>query len=262
MQNDSYSDEIDLFELVATLWSEKWKIILAALVAGGVGGGFALQGATFSVSLPVTIQVPLPVKEQLARTLGAFPEFHIDTIEKVEEVALEKETDSFKSRFNEIATAASGESSDPAGELILLSAEIKKETEKVLSELTVEASLALQRIESNIENEIRRAHIEVQTFQDTLDPVELKKNTEYAAAVSRVAVLRSDRASLQSLMLLPSLSTSVWSDWVMVDEESPEIKPLKRPEIYTVLGVILGGGLGVLFVLISKAVRERRSSGV
>jgi len=249
MQNDSYSDEIDLFELVATLWSEKWKIIFAALVVGGLGGGFAVQGATFSVSLPVTIQVPLPVKEQLVITRGAFPKFEQSMVGP------------FTSRFSEISTVASGESSDPAGELILLSAQVKKETEEVLSELTVEVSLALQRIESEIENEIRRAQIEVQTFQDTLDPVELKKNTEYAAAVSRVAVLRSDRASLQNLMLVSSLSTSAWNDWVMVDEESPQIKPLRRPEIYTVLGVILGGGLGVLFVLISKAVRERRSSG-
>ena len=256
MQNDSYSDEIDLFELVATLWSEKWKIIFAALVVGGLGGGFAVQGATFSVSLPVTIQVPLPVKEQLVITRGAFPEFEQSMVGLGE-----RATDPFTSRFSEISTVASGESSDPAGELILLSAQVKKETEEVLSELTVEVSLALQRIESEIENEIRRAQIEVQTFQDTLDPVELKKNTEYAAAVSRVAVLRSDRASLQNLMLVSSLSTSAWNDWVMVDEESPQIKPLRRPEIYTVLGVILGGGLGVLFVLISKAVRERRSSG-
>ena len=257
MQNDSYSDEIDLFELVATLWSEKWKIIFAALAVGGLGGGFAVQGATFSVSLPVTIKVPLSVNQQFVIARGAFPEFAQRIVGPEE-----GEPDRLTSRFSGISTASSGKSRDPAGELVLLSAQVKKETEEVISELTVEVSLALRRIESEIENEIRRAQIQVQTFQDTLDPAELKKNSQYAAAVSRVAVLLSDRASLQNLTLLSSLSTSVWSDWVMVDEESPEIKPLKRPEIYTGLGVILGGGLGVLFVLISKAVRERRSSGV
>ncbi|NDG44686.1 MAG: hypothetical protein EBY36_08205, partial [Gammaproteobacteria bacterium] len=75
MQNDAYSDEIDLFELVATLWSEKWKIIFAALVAGGLGGSFAIQSATFSVSLPVTLQAPFPVKQQLAITRGTYPRF-------------------------------------------------------------------------------------------------------------------------------------------------------------------------------------------
>jgi len=247
MQNDAYSDEIDLFELVATLWSEKWKIIFVALVAGGVGGSFAIQNATFSVSLPITIQAPLPVQQQLVKMQGAFPRFSIVELE---------------SRFRKIAEAVTGESSDPAGKVILLSAEAKKQAEEVLSEAVIDVGLAIQRIESEIENQLRRAEIQVQTFQDTLDQGELKKNAQYAIAVSEVAVLRSDRADLQSMTLLSAVSTSVWSDWILLGQGDPEIKRQRRPEIYTVLGLILGGGLGVLFVLISKAVRERRSSGV
>ena len=247
MQNDAYSDEIDLFELVATLWSEKWKIIFAALVAGGLGGSFAIQNATFSVSLPITIQAPLPVQQQLVKMQGAFPRFSIVELE---------------SRFRKIAEAVTGESSDPAGKVILLSAEAKKQAEDILSALVVELGLKIQKIESEIETKLRRAEIRVQAFQDTLDPAELKKTTDYAIAVSDLAALRAERADLQNMTLLSTVSASAWSDWVMVDEEGPEIKPLKRLEIYTVLGLILGGGLGVLFVLISKAVRERRSSGV
>jgi len=247
MQNDSYSDEIDLFELVATLWSEKWKIIFAALVVGGLGGGFAIQNATFSVSLPITIQAPLPVQQQLVKMQGAFPRFSIVELE---------------SRFRKIAEAVTGESSDPAGKVILLSAEAKKQAEDILSALVVELGLEIQKIESEIETKLRRAEIRVQTFRDTLDPAELKKTTDYAIAVSDLATLRAERADLQNMTLLSTVSASAWSDWVMLDQESPEVKPLKRPEIYTVLGLILGGGLGVLFVLISKAVRERRTSGV
>ena len=247
MQNDSYSDEIDLFELVATLWSEKWKIIFAALVVGGLGGGFAIQNATFSVSLPITIQAPLPVQQQLVKMQGAFPRFSIVELE---------------SRFRKIAEAVTGESSDPAGKVILLSAEAKKQAEDILSALVVELGLKIQKIESEIETKLRRAEIRVQTFQDTLDPAELKKTTDYAIAVSDLATLRAERADLQNMTLLSTVSASAWSDWVMLNQESPEVKPLKRPEIYTVLGLILGSGLGVLFVLISKAVRERRTSGV
>jgi uncharacterized protein involved in exopolysaccharide biosynthesis len=247
MQNDAYSDEIDLFELVATLWSEKWKIIFAALVAGGLGGSFAIQNATFSVSLPITIQAPLPVQQQLVKMQGAFPRFSIVELE---------------SRFRKIAGAVTGESSDPAGKVILLSAEAKKQAEDILSALVVELGLEIQKIESEIETKLRRAEIRVQTFRDTLDPAELNKTVDYAIAVSDLAALRAERADLQNMTLLSTVSASAWSDWVMLDQESPEVKPLKRPEIYTVLGLILGSGLGVLFVLISKAVRERRSSGV
>ena len=37
-----YSDEIDLFELIADLWKEKWIIISTTLIAGIIAVAYAL----------------------------------------------------------------------------------------------------------------------------------------------------------------------------------------------------------------------------
>ena len=50
----TFDDEIDLFELFATLWRGKWKIIATTFIAGFFGGVFSItKPASFEGSIPV-----------------------------------------------------------------------------------------------------------------------------------------------------------------------------------------------------------------
>ena len=80
----------------------------------------------------------------------------------------------------------------------------------------------------------------------------------YLALKDRVVSLENDLASSQLRDASKTIEIDNPNDWVEFDMALADSKPQRKLKLYVALSIVSGGMIGVLFVLVSNAIRKRR----
>jgi uncharacterized protein involved in exopolysaccharide biosynthesis len=198
------NDEIDLFELIETLWKEKlWILLFTILTAiGGTSYAF-LATPKYLVSLDYTINAAMPTGEVVNRVIGSLPSGWVK-LNQQNRLTLEtlspESVDTYETKFRDISTAVSKD----------LLAQAQSDVGIILNELPT-------------------------TLQST-----------EAVAVQMLNAKKTVRALIGGSYA--------------IDFGTPGITQVapKKPLILA-LSIVLGGMIGVMYVLIRSAVRNRRN---
>ena len=201
------NDEIDLFELIETLWKEKLWILMFTFLAAVAGFSYAfLATPKYSVSLDYSINAAMPTGEAgevVNRVIGSLPSGWVKA-NKQDRLTLEtlvpESDDTYQTKFRDISKSVSQD----------LLAQAQSDVEIILNELPT-------------------------TLQST-----------EAVAVQMLNAKKTVRALIGGSYA--------------IDFGTPGITQVapKKPLIMA-LSIVLGGMIGVMFVLIRSAVRNRRN---
>ena len=80
----------------------------------------------------------------------------------------------------------------------------------------------------------------------------------YLALKDRVVSLEKDLASSQLRDASKTIEIDNPNDWVEFDMALADSKPQRKLNLYVALSAVSGGMIGVLFALVSNAVRKHR----
>ena len=81
----------------------------------------------------------------------------------------------------------------------------------------------------------------------------------YVAIKIKLASIQQDVSAQQIHVLKEIITTDEPANWVQYDLALSDVESQRKPILYLVLAIILGGIIGAMYVLISKAVRNSRS---
>ena len=81
----------------------------------------------------------------------------------------------------------------------------------------------------------------------------------YVAIKIKLASIQQDVSAQQIHALKEIITTDEPTDWIQYDLALSDVKSQRKPILHLVLAIILGGIIGSVYVLISKAVRNSRS---
>ena len=196
-------DEIDLFELIETLWKEKVLIILFTIVAavGGAGYGF-LATPKFSVSVNYIVNPKMPASDVANRLFAQLP-------------------------------AGWGKE--------------KKSNAAVLTTLTPESVTQYANLFSGLERSISK-----ELLSEAKSNVEIIINDLPETLQSTEAVAQQMLKSKQTIRALSDGGESISFSTPVISQTAP------KKALIIALSVVLGGMVGVVFVLIRSAVRNRK----
>lgn len=251
MENRYNDDEIDLFELIESLWQQKWLIVICTLVALAIGGGYAYTTTpTYSLSAQIGATTDLKTSIRLTGlwndTYNGEKNFTTPVLAQLAANETPYSPTSLFLRFGELIS--SGEMKqrfvdahpDLAGANLAqrLSVSFPKRLE---SSLGVSMSLT-----TNDREQLAQAADATNTYlkwarQSFSKMVEAELNE----AVNQPAIKITDPASLVS---------------ITAEARAPgaPIKPKKA--LILALSVVLGGMLGVFAALIRGAIRKRKAA--
>ena len=204
------NDEIDLFELIKTLWEEKLWILMFTFLAAVAGFSYAfLATPKYSVSLDYSINAAMPTGEAgeagevVNRVIGLLPSGWVKA-NKQDRLTLEtlfpESDDTYQTKFRDISKSVSQD----------LLAQAQSDVEIILNELPT-------------------------TLQST-----------EAVAVQMLNAKKTVRALIGGSYA--------------IDFGTPGITQVApKKSLIMVLSIVLGGMIGVMYVLIRSAVRNRRN---
>lgn len=76
--------------------------------------------------------------------------------------------------------------------------------------------------------------------------------------INKIALIKSDKTSAQLRNALKFIERDNAKDWVVFDMELADAKSQNKTKLYIAFSIVLGGILGVIFVLVSKAFQKRK----
>ena len=82
----------------------------------------------------------------------------------------------------------------------------------------------------------------------------------YIQIKEEIISLETDLLSSQLRMAAEVIENDIPNDWVQFDLSIADVKSQKKSMLYVALSIVLGGMVGVMYVLISNAVRKRKES--
>ena len=74
----------------------------------------------------------------------------------------------------------------------------------------------------------------------------------------QIALIQNDNSSSQLKNAAKLIESDNPNDWVMFDMQLAEAKSQKKSTLYIALSIVLGGIVGVIYVLISNVIRKRK----
>ena len=80
----------------------------------------------------------------------------------------------------------------------------------------------------------------------------------YIQIKEEIISLETDLSSSQLRNAAEVIGNDIPNDWVQFDLAIADIKSQKKSMLYVALSIVLGGMVGVMYVLISNAVRKRK----
>ena len=89
----------------------------------------------------------------------------------------------------------------------------------------------------------------------------LALSKEYAAAQQEINVLENDSSFSQLMVARQMIDTDDPMRWVLFDLNLAEVTSNKKTNLILALALVLGGMLGIIFVLIRSAVRKQNPIG-
>ena len=329
--NASNNDEIDLFELIITLWRSKWLIIgitLLCTIIAGIIAFFVIKPSyqsTAEITAPQAYQIDIlnsgfkftkdsnfkPITtEDVYKTLSNslqstdlqrrfFREVYLPL---PKEKPIENTQANFSNFRKNISIAMDKDGTaksititthNPKDSLILVDALLTMATETAketviknreasirLAISSVQNAINATKIEMNAENsfklsELKNAHKTAEKLNITTpvtDNIELFQQGTLALE-SQIAFLETQKdnysrnkdynnliAELESYQSLPSITPKDFSVLSITAAPEKAEKPTKpNKKLIIAIGFLLGGMLGVMFVLIRQAIRNRMS---
>ena len=82
----------------------------------------------------------------------------------------------------------------------------------------------------------------------------------YIETKEEIISLETDLSSSQIRNAAEALANDIPNDWVQFNLSIADVKSQKKSMLYVALSIVLGGMVGVMYVLISNAVRKRKES--
>ncbi len=99
---------------------------------------------------------------------------------------------------------------------------------------------------------------EIVLIQKRADEERLLAADDYLATKEQILLLEKDLTSVHFQNMLKVLEADDANNWVEFDLELADFKPQKKPLLYVASSIILGGIVGILYVVISNANRKRK----
>ena len=81
---------------------------------------------------------------------------------------------------------------------------------------------------------------------------------DYAKVSNEIASLQNDKSSSQIKNAAKLIESDNPKDWVVFDMQFAEARSQKKSTLYIALSIVLGGIVGVIYVLISNVIRKRK----
>ena len=101
---------------------------------------------------------------------------------------------------------------------------------------------------------------EVALIESRSDEDNLLISDGYIKTKEEIISLETDLSSSQLRMAAEVIANDIPNDWVQFDLSIADVKSQKKSMLYVALSIVLGGMVGVMYVLISNAVRKRKES--
>lgn len=99
---------------------------------------------------------------------------------------------------------------------------------------------------------------EIALIESRPDEINLLVADGYIETKEEISSLETDLSSSQLRNAAEVIENDIPNDWVQFDLAIADIKSQKKSMLYVVLSIVLGGMVGVMYVLISNAVRKRK----
>jgi len=101
---------------------------------------------------------------------------------------------------------------------------------------------------------------EISLIESRSDEDKLLIADGYIQIKEEIISLETDLSSSQLRMAAEVIENDIPNDWVQFDLSIADVKSQKKSMLYVALSIALGGMVGVMYVLISNAVRKRKES--
>jgi len=101
---------------------------------------------------------------------------------------------------------------------------------------------------------------EISLIESRSDEDKLLIADGYIQIKEEIISLETDLSSSQLRMAAEVIENDIPNDWVQFDLSIADVKSQKKSMLYVALSIVLGGMVGVMYVLISNAVRKRKES--
>ena len=99
---------------------------------------------------------------------------------------------------------------------------------------------------------------EIALIESRSDEQRLLLADGYVQTMEEIVSLETDLSSSQLRNASAVIANDNPNDWVQFDLEIADVKSQKKSMLYLALSIVLGGMVGVMYVLISNAVRKRK----
>jgi LPS O-antigen subunit length determinant protein (WzzB/FepE family) len=99
---------------------------------------------------------------------------------------------------------------------------------------------------------------EIALIESRSDEEKLLIADGYIQTKEDIISLETDLSSSQLRMAAEVIANDIPNNWVQFDLSVADVKSQKKSMLYVALSIVLGGMVGVLFVLVSNAARKRR----
>ena len=245
-----YDDEIDLFELFETIWRGKWLISAFVAISVLLGGGFLF------ITTPI-------YESKLVFSVETTPPFYEN----------EKAQSDFKAMFYSKSMFDVWKSENGKSELVYDDFDITevingftfvKEKEDLLANIVEEKSLSALVVKTN-KLSLLNEFFKYENFVNnklTSDYVLMAKD-ELKIIETRFQNLQSSDISIVNNVLnIDRYIVSVERDSKVMTLNSPTFPKKISPKIKLTLAmsIVLGGLIGVVFVLVNNSIRKRKES--
>ena len=221
-----YDDELDLFELFETLWLSKW--LISAFVAISVLSGFVYLQLTppkFEVSVSFAVKLYSVSAQQICE--GEVSNNNNGVVECVQKEVSKQLMEDLESNWN---------LTDKNSKLAL-------STEVPLSVKTYDD--VFDKLSQTITNQI---------YNEALDEVTLIKTELNDALMSTERVATNIINATRIIKAIDSGQKAISFGFVAIKKTSPKVP------LVLALSILLGGMIGVVFVLVKNTVRKRKES--
>ena len=101
---------------------------------------------------------------------------------------------------------------------------------------------------------------ELSLIQNRTEAETLLMANGYIEVQEKIVSLENDLSASQIRAISDLIQKDNPNDWVEFDLSLADVKPQKKPALYVALSILLGGFLGLVYVLISDAVRKRKET--
>ena len=101
---------------------------------------------------------------------------------------------------------------------------------------------------------------ELSPIQNRTEAETLLMANGYIEVQEKIVSLENDLSASQIRAISDLIQKDNPNDWVEFDLGLADVKPQKKPALYVALSILLGGFLGLAYVLISNAVRKRKET--